>query len=79
MMRGSRGFMFKLEWKGFEPVWARDGEEALRLIRQHYPCLALLDIMMPVMDGFEVLPALKADEKCRDTPVIILTARVTGE
>ncbi len=66
---------FKLEREGFEPVWARDGEEALALIREHRPDLVVMDVMMPMMDGFEVLQALKMDECCRSIPVIMLTAR----
>ncbi|MBB5350882.1 CheY-like chemotaxis protein [Haloferula luteola] len=52
-----------------------DGNSALESIRNHHPDAAILDVIMPGMDGLEVLKALKADPKTADIPVIILTAR----
>lgn len=66
---------FKLEREGYDPIWAQDGEEALNLIREHRPDMAILDVMMPVMDGFEVLRMLKEDTACCSIPVIMLTSR----
>jgi threonine synthase len=54
---------------------AYDGEAGLEMVRQAPPDLILLDLMMPRMDGFEVLEALKADERLREVPVIVVTAR----
>lgn len=66
---------FKLRQAGFEVVTAPDGEVALDLAWKERPALILLDGMMPVFDGFEVLRHLKsAPELCR-IPVIMLTAR----
>lgn len=53
---------------------AREGEEALRLVRQTRPQVVFLDVMMPRMDGFEVCRILKEDPGTRDVKVILLTA-----
>lgn len=53
---------------------AMDGEGALELAHSDFPDLILLDIMMPVMDGYEVCRRLKADEKTKDIPVVFVTA-----
>jgi threonine synthase len=54
---------------------AHDGAAALELVHRERPDLILLDLMMPGMDGFAVLEALKADEKVKDVPVIVITAK----
>jgi threonine synthase len=54
---------------------AEDGRAGLSLIRQHKPDLVVLDLMMPEMDGFAVLDALRADEATQDIPVIVVTAK----
>jgi len=59
--------------KGYEVVVAVDGEEALVKVREHKPDLILLDVMMPKLDGFEVLTRLKDDPATRDIPVIMLS------
>ncbi len=66
---------FKLKKEGYEVTWKENGEEALRAIKADKPDLILLDIMMPVMDGYEVLRRVKEDESLKDIPVIMLTAR----
>ena len=53
---------------------AEHGGEVLDMVRDHAPDLIVLDAMMPVMDGFEVLRRLKAGAGTRDIPVIMLTA-----
>jgi signal transduction histidine kinase len=55
-----------------------DGEAALRAAREHPPDVVLTDVMMPVLDGFGLLRALRSDERTRDVPVIMLSAR-SGE
>lgn len=60
-----------LEMAGFKTIQAMDGIEGLRLINECQPDLAILDIMIPKLSGFELLPELTA----RDIPVIILTAK----
>jgi diguanylate cyclase (GGDEF)-like protein len=52
---------------------AKRGEEAVELAKKHLPDVVLLDIMMPEMNGYEVLARLKADEATRDIPVIFIT------
>jgi len=54
---------------------AHGGAEGLEMVRHEQADLVLLDLMMPDMDGFAVLEALKADDKLRDVPVIVITAK----
>ncbi len=61
--------------EGFTVLQARDGDEALALLRQHRPRLVLLDVMMPGRNGFEVCQALRADEALKHTRVLMLTAK----
>lgn len=56
-----------------------NGREALRDIREHRPDLVLADVMMPGMDGFELLRAIRGDAALRDIPVILLSARAGEE
>lgn len=60
---------------GFLCLRARNGEEALHLVRMHAPDLLVLDVMMPVVDGLEVARRLKADVISSKTPILMLTAR----
>jgi sigma-B regulation protein RsbU (phosphoserine phosphatase) len=60
---------------GFDVITANDGISALEQAKTHLPDLILLDLMMPVVDGFEVLEKLKVDAQTRTIPVIMLTAR----
>lgn len=64
-----------LEHAGYEVVTAYDGREALEKVEQEKPDLIILDVMMPQMDGFEVMQRLQANPKTRDIPVIMLTAK----
>jgi len=66
---------FKLKKEGYEVTWKPNGEEALEAIRKEKPDLILLDIMMPVMDGYEVLRRIREDENLKSIPVVMLTAR----
>ena len=59
----------------YEVIIARDGKEGIRAARVHKPELILLDIMMPGLDGFEVVKRLKTDNKTVFIPVIFLTAK----
>lgn len=65
-----------LEFEGYEVVEASDGQQAMEKVGEHRPDVILLDVMMPRMDGWQVLSALKADESLRDIPVVMLTAKV---
>src|SRR5512141_1803265 len=60
--------------EGYEFLGAETGEAALAQVAQDPPDLILLDIMMPGMTGFEVLRKLRADEKTRLIPVVMVTA-----
>lgn len=62
---------------GFEVVEAADGEEALKKVASDSPDLLVLDVMMPVLDGFEVLEQLQQVPGTRDIPVIFLTAKAS--
>ncbi len=64
-----------LERSGFQVVTAFDGPEALRKVEADRPDLIVLDVMMPKMDGFEVLKRLQANPETREIPVIMLTAK----
>lgn len=68
-----------LELQGYEVFEAADGQEALEAVRRHRPDVVFLDLMMPVMDGWEALHHLKADEETADVPVVLLTARSADE
>ena len=59
--------------EGFELISASNGKVGLELIREEKPALAILDLMMPEMDGYEVLAKLKASEETKSIPVIILS------
>jgi two-component system response regulator VicR len=61
--------------RGFDVQGATGGVEGLEIIRKEIPDLVLLDLMMPDMDGWEVYQQMKADEKTRNIPVIIVTAK----
>lgn len=64
-----------LERAGYQVVTANDGKEALQKIASENPDLVVLDVMMPYMDGFEVLQNLRRNPSTRDIPVIMLTAK----
>jgi two-component system KDP operon response regulator KdpE len=68
-----------LELGGFRVTQAANGEEVLDVIRTDRPDLILLDLMMPVMDGWECLAALKNDRGLRDIPVFVLTGKTVSE
>ncbi len=61
-----------LRQRGFTTEWARDGEEALRLFRARRPDLVLLDLLLPKLDGMEVIRTIRREGS---TPVIMLSAR----
>jgi CheY-like chemotaxis protein len=68
-----------VEQTGRQVLTARNGREALEVLEHARPDLILLDLMMPEMDGFATLDALRARESTRDIPVIILTARLLSD
>jgi DNA-binding response OmpR family regulator len=64
-----------LRKEGFSPVLASDGETAILKARKEKPDLVLLDILLPNVDGLEVLRAIRSDETIGRTPVVMLTAK----
>jgi DNA-binding response OmpR family regulator len=62
-----------LESEGYDVVSASDGETALEIAMEQKPDVIMLDIMMPGMDGFEVLEHLKENDETAEIPVIMLT------
>ncbi len=68
-----------LGWEGFVVETACGGAEALASVSKAPPDLVLLDVMMPGMNGYEVLAALKADALTRGVPVIMVSAMMQGD
>lgn len=66
---------YRLQAKGFDTVVARDGREALSKFDAERPQAVVLDAMMPVHDGFEVLRRIRASNENNDVPIIMLSAR----
>jgi signal transduction histidine kinase/DNA-binding response OmpR family regulator len=64
-----------LEPEGWTVLGAATGQEGLALIRERQPSAVLLDLLMPGMDGFEVVEALRADPDMKSVPVVILTSK----
>jgi signal transduction histidine kinase/DNA-binding LacI/PurR family transcriptional regulator/CheY-like chemotaxis protein len=68
--------MIQTQFPACRVLRAQDGREALEVIRQDLPNLILLDLMMPELDGFGVLDAMRTDESMRNIPVVVLTGQV---
>ncbi len=66
---------FRLERAGYEIVQAQNGKQALSLALELLPALAVLDVTMPELDGYEVTRELRANEATSSMPIILLTAR----
>lgn len=66
-----------LKAAGYVVLGAQNGEEGLKIFREEKPDLVILDVVMPVMDGWEVLRRIKAGLRSRRVPVIMLTAKNT--
>lgn len=66
---------FRLNRLGHDVYWAQDGAQALELADEYRPDVIMLDVMMPVLDGFQVLKKLKENPETKGMPVIMLTAR----
>jgi len=65
-----------LERNGMRVMTARDGVDALAILHDHVPDIILLDIEMPRMDGYEVAARVRADERLRRVPIVMITSRV---
>ena len=66
---------FLMKREGYVVHLARDGEEALAVLRRERPRLVLLDVMMPKKTGFEVCQEVRHDESIKDTLILMLTAK----
>jgi DNA-binding response OmpR family regulator len=64
-----------LELEGYEVITGRNGEEAVRMARAELPDLIILDIMMPLLDGYQACSQIKSQEATKDIPVIFLSAK----
>jgi CheY-like chemotaxis protein len=69
------GRMLQTAGRDYRVLLARDGQEALEVLREQRVEAILLDLVMPVMDGFQLLPLLRADPVLAGIPVIIISAR----
>ena len=67
----SNAYKLKLTKSGFETVVASDGNEALEVLKEFKPDMILLDLIMPNLDGFSTLKALKDNSEYKDIPVIV--------
>jgi DNA-binding response OmpR family regulator len=66
---------FLMQRNGYEVMTAPDGEQALRLLDTFRPHLVLLDIMLPLRNGFEVCQRIRANPEWKDTRIVMLTAK----
>ena len=70
-----RSLSFVLRKDDYEVFEARNGEEALEVIRKEHPHLVFLDVMMPKINGFDVTRTVKSDPELRKTKIVLLTAK----
>jgi CheY-like chemotaxis protein len=64
-----------LKTQGYEVHQATNGREAVDQVRAHHPDLVIMDMMMPVMSGYEATSELKADESTKSIPIVALSAK----
>jgi len=74
-------FMIKamLQKSGYEVTTAADGEEALQAIKINVPDLMIVDLSMPVMDGWRLSMKVRQNEKCKNIPIIVLSGLIAHE
>ena len=65
---------FRLRKLGYDIIEAMDGGQAMDLVQEHRPHLILLDLRLPIIDGWEVCRRVKADDQLKNIPIIFLTA-----
>lgn len=76
-IRDTFGDLMRL--RGYKVMLARDGQEALELLqRGPEPCVILLDLVMPVMDGWQLLSRLQVSHRLRHIPVVVISAHAAG-
>ena len=64
----------RLERKGFDVVMAEDGQKGVNMSKSENPDLILMDLSLPIMDGWQATTTIKADEETKRIPIIVLTA-----
>jgi len=69
----SKALTSKFEQEKYEVLIAKDGQQAIDLTIEQKPDIILLDLLLPVMNGFEVLSSLKLNKEIRDIPILILS------
>lgn len=69
----SKMYQLKLSLEGYEVQVAENGREGVDRVKEFMPDIILLDILMPELDGFEVLKIVKGDEATKDIPVLIMS------
>ena len=69
----------RLQRAGYETLLAADGQEALDVVKSDHPALVLLDMNLPVLDGWTVCRRIREDDSVSETPVIALTAHAMAE
>lgn len=69
----------KFETQQFDVEIARDGEEGIRKLKEFFPDIVLMDIMMPKLNGIEALEKIKQDDTIKDIPILILTNLSTSD
>ena len=69
---------FLMKREGFEVAVARNGQEAMDFLASEVPDLVILDVMMPLKNGFEVCEEVRADDRYADMPILMLTAKARG-
>ena len=74
-----RQYLARLLSEQYEVETVADGQAALQVSRRHHPDLIVSDVMMPILDGFGLLKALRGDEQTRTIPVVLLSARAGEE
>jgi signal transduction histidine kinase/PAS domain-containing protein len=74
-----RQYLARLLSEQYEVETVADGQAAIRAVHRHSTDLVISDVMMPILDGFELLRALRADEQTRNIPVVLLSARAGEE
>ena len=70
---------FMLKAKGFDCIYAFDGEMGLNMAKTQHPDLIILDVMMPKINGYKICRLLKFDNKYKTIPIIMVTARSQDE
>jgi len=67
-----------IKLRGFPLLTATNGVEALSLLQKGTPCIILLDLVMPIMDGWQLLAKLRASPALREVPVVVISAHAAS-